>query len=40
MDRWFRDIVRNILAEEGQDVTRGAGFVNVNKLDNNRSEVK
>ncbi|NBR62074.1 hypothetical protein EB118_21665 [bacterium] len=40
VDRWFRDIVRNILAEEGQDVTRGAGFVNVSKLDDNRSEVK
>jgi hypothetical protein len=40
VDRWFRDIVRNILAEEGQDVTRGSGFINVNKLQNGRSEVK
>jgi len=40
VDRWFRDIVRNILAEEGQDVTRGSGFINVNKLNNGRSEVK
>jgi hypothetical protein len=40
VDRWFRDIVRNILAEEGQDVSRGSGFINVNKLQNGRSEVK
>ena len=32
VDRWFRDIVRNILAEEGQDITRGAGFINVTKI--------
>jgi hypothetical protein len=40
VDRWFRDIVRNILAEEGQDITRGAGFINVIKLKENKSEVK
>jgi hypothetical protein len=40
VDRWFRDIVRNILAEEGQDISRGAGFINVNKLQNGRAEVK
>ena len=40
VDRWFRDIVRNILAEEGQDVTRGAGFINVTKLNDTKSEVK
>ena len=40
VDRWFRDIVRNILAEEGQDVTRGSGFINVTKLNDTKSEVK
>ena len=40
VDRWFRDIVRNILAEEGQDVSRGAGFINVTKLNETKSEVK
>jgi len=40
VDRWFRDIVRNILAEEGQDVSRGAGFINVTKLNDTKSEVK
>lgn len=40
VDRWFRDIVRNILAEEGQDVTRGSGFINVTKLNETKSEVK
>ena len=29
VDRWFRDIVRNILAAEGQDTSRGAGFINI-----------
>jgi hypothetical protein len=40
VDRWFRDIVRNILAEEGQDVSRGSGFINVTKLNDTKSEVK
>lgn len=40
VDRWFRDIVRNILAEEGQDMTRGSGFINVNKISETKSEVK
>jgi len=40
VDRWFRDIVRNILAEEGQDVSRGAGFINVTKINDTKSEVK
>lgn len=40
VDRWFRDIVRNILAEEGQDISRGSGFINVTKINENKSEVK
>jgi hypothetical protein len=32
VDRWFRDLARNVLAEEGQDIGRGAGYINVNKL--------
>lgn len=40
VDRWFRDIVRNILAEEGQDITRGSGFINVTKINETKSEVK
>jgi hypothetical protein len=40
VDRWFRDLARNILAEEGQDVTRGAGYINVNKLADGKAEVK
>jgi hypothetical protein len=40
VDRWFRDLARNVLAEEGQDVNRGAGYINVNKLSGGRSEVK
>ncbi len=40
VDRWFRDLARNILAEEGQDITRGAGYINVNKLADGKAEVK
>lgn len=40
VDRWFRDLARNILAEEGQDITRGAGYINVSKLADGKAEVK
>jgi len=40
VDRWFRDLARNVLAEEGQDIGRGAGYININKLGGGRSEVK
>lgn len=39
VDRWFRDIVRNMLGEEGQDVTRGAGYINVVPITRDKSEV-
>lgn len=39
VDRWFRDLARNILAEEGQDITRGAGYINVVPLSKGKSEV-
>jgi NAD-specific glutamate dehydrogenase len=39
VDRWFRDIVKAMLAEEGMDVTRGAGFINVIPIEKGRSEV-
>jgi ssDNA-specific exonuclease RecJ len=39
VDRWFRDIVRNMLSEEGQDVTRGAGYINVKPITPGKSEV-
>ena len=41
VDRWFRDLAGNMLAEAGQDVSRaGAGFINVNKLGNGKAEVQ
>lgn len=40
VDRWFRDLARNVLAEEGQDITRGSGYINVNKLADGKAEVK
>ena len=39
VDRWFRDIVYNMLAEEGIDTDRGAGYINVVPIDKGRSEV-
>jgi hypothetical protein len=39
VDRWFRDIVYQMLDEEGIDTSRGAGFINVNRLPGGKSAV-
>ena len=39
VDRWFRDIVFNMLSEEGMDTDRGAGYINVVPIDKGKSEV-
>lgn len=39
VDRWFRDIVRNMLSEEGLDPGRGAGYINVVPIAKGKSEV-
>ena len=40
VDRWFRDIVSQMLVEEGQDPTqRGAGYINVVPISKGKSEV-
>jgi hypothetical protein len=39
VDRWFRDIVFNMLQEEGLDTQRGSGYINVVPIDKGRSEV-
>lgn len=39
VDRWFRDIVKNMLTEEGMDASRGAGYINVIPINKNQSEV-
>ena len=39
VDRWFRDIVYNMLQEEGLDTTRNAGYINVVPIDKGKSEV-
>ena len=40
VDRWFKEIVYNMLAEEGIDSTdRGAGYINVVPIDKGTSEV-
>lgn len=40
VDRWFRDLARNMLAEEGQDPIRSAGFVNVTNIGNGKSQIE
>ncbi len=40
VDRWFRTLCKDIAGEEGVDMTdRGAGYINVQKLANGKSEV-
>jgi hypothetical protein len=40
VDRWFRDIVSQMLAEEGLDPqSRGSGYINVAPLSKGRSEI-
>lgn len=39
VDRWFRDIVYQMLESEGMDTSRGAGFINVNRLPGGKSAV-
>lgn len=39
VDRWFRDIVFQMLSEEGLDTSRGAGYINVVPIDKGKSEV-
>jgi len=40
VDRWFRTLCRDIAGEEGIDMTdRGAGFINVRKIAEGKSEV-
>ena len=39
VDRWFRDIVYNMLQEEGMDTSRGAGYINVIPISKGKSQV-
>ena len=39
VDRWFRDIIGQMLVEDGQDPNRGAGFINVVPIAQGKSEV-
>jgi hypothetical protein len=39
VDRWFRDIVHNMLEADGQDTNRGAGYINVVPISKGKSEV-
>jgi hypothetical protein len=39
VDRWFRDIVYNMLSEEGLDTTRGSGYINVVPIGKGKSEI-
>lgn len=39
VDRWFRDIVFQMLEQEELDTSRGAGYINVVPIDKGKSEV-
>jgi len=39
VDRWFRDIVSQMLTDEGLDPGRGAGYINVVPISRGKSEV-
>jgi hypothetical protein len=40
VDQWFSDLCRGVGAEQGVSMDRrGSGYINVNKLDGNRSEI-
>lgn len=40
VDRWFRDLCRDVASEEGVDMTdRGSGFINVKKISEGKSEI-
>ena len=39
VDSWFKTIARNILAEQGQDPSRGAGYINTKNLSDDKSEI-
>jgi len=39
VDRWFRDIVRQMLDEEGLDSNRPAGYINVIPIAKGKAEV-
>jgi hypothetical protein len=39
VDRWFRDIVSQMLSDEGMDTNRGAGYINVVPIAKGKSEV-
>ena len=39
VDRWFRDIVYNMLNEDGLDTNRNVGYINVTPISKGKSEV-
>jgi hypothetical protein len=39
VDRWFKDIIYQMLNEEGVDPRRGSGYINVSPLGEGKSEV-
>jgi len=39
VDRWFKDIIFNILSEDGLDTNRNAGYINVTPISKGKSEV-
>lgn len=39
VDRWFKDIIFNMLNEEGLDTSRNSGYINVTPIAKGKSEI-
>ena len=39
VDAWFKDIARNILKDQGQNPDTGMGYININRMDDDKSEI-
>ena len=39
VDAWFKDVARNILKDQGQNPDTGMGYININRMDDDKSEI-
>lgn len=39
VDRWFRDIISQMLEQEGLDLSRGSGYISIVPIDKRKSEI-
>ena len=39
VDAWFKTIARQVLEDGGEDASRGAGFIDTSKIDEDKTKV-